>query len=87
MIGPVFVDTNVLVYCSDLSDPAKRARAEAWHALLWQSRSGRVSFQVLLEPYLTLTRKSKPGFDHEEARRTVRDLAAWRPIPVDLGII
>ena len=87
MIGPVFVDTNILVCCSDLSDPAKQARADAWHTLLWQARSGRVSFQVLLELYVTLTRKLKPGLNPEEAREIVRDLAAWRPIPVDLGVI
>ena len=29
MTGPVFVDTNVLVYRHDASEPAKQARAEA----------------------------------------------------------
>lgn len=87
MIGQVFVDTNVLVCHSDFSDPAGPARAEAWHTLLWLARSGRVRFQVLLELDVTLTRKEKPGLDPEEAREIVRDLAAWRPIPVDRGII
>ena len=29
MIAPVFVDTNVLVYRHDSTDPVKQARAEA----------------------------------------------------------
>ena len=31
MTGPVFVDTNVLVYRADASDPTKQARADAWY--------------------------------------------------------
>ena len=30
MIGPVFVDTNVLVYRHDASDPVKQSRAHDW---------------------------------------------------------
>jgi len=87
MIGPVFVDTNVLVYRSDASEPAKQARAESWYEFLWRSRTGRVSYQVLLELYATLTRKLKPGFDPQEAREIVSELSAWQPITVDLGVV
>ena len=51
MTGPVFVDTNVLVYRADASDPTKQARADAWYRFLWRSRAGRLSFQILLELY------------------------------------
>ena len=34
MTGPVFVDTNVLVYRHDTSDIAKQTLADAWHRLL-----------------------------------------------------
>ena len=87
MTAPVFVDTNVLVYRSDASDAVKQGRAEAWHALLWQSRVGRLSIQVLLELYSTLTRELRPAFDPKEAREIVQELAAWRPIPVDLHVM
>lgn len=87
MTGPVFVDTNVLVYRSDASDPERQTRAEAWYRFLWRSRSGRLSFQVLSELYSTLTRKLKPGFDQREAREIVRELTAWGPVPVDSGVL
>ena len=87
MTGPVFVDTNVLVYRCDASDGAKQARADAWYAFLWRSRAGRLSVQVLLELYSTLTRKMKPGFDAREARQIVRELTHWQPIPVDLTVV
>jgi predicted nucleic acid-binding protein len=87
MTGPVFVDTNVLVYRSDASDPVKQARADAWYRFLWRSRNGRLSFQVLLELYSTLTRKLTPGFDEPEAREIVRELTVWQPVPVDLTVV
>lgn len=39
MTGRVFVDTNVLVYRADASDPVKQARADAWYTF----RTGRSS--------------------------------------------
>ena len=87
MTGPVFVDTNVLVYWRDDSDPVKQSRAEDWIAYLGRRRAARISFQVLRELYATLTRKAKPAFDAEEARAIVRDLATWLPVAVDLAIL
>lgn len=87
MTGPVFVDTNVLVYRSDASDGVKQARANEWYVFLWRSRAGRLSVQVLLELYSTLTRKMKPGFDAREARQIVRELTEWQPIPVGLTVV
>ena len=47
-------------------------------------RQGRISFQVLQEFYLKVTRK----WPHvqQDARSEVRDLLAWRPVTVD-GVI
>ena len=87
MTGPVFVDTNVLVYRHDSSDPAKQSRAEDWYSYLWRSHSGRLSVQVLQELYATLTRKLKPGMGGAKARQIVRALAAWQPVPVNLTIM
>jgi len=87
MTGPVFVDTNVLVYRHDDRHQAKQARAEAWYQFVWRLRLGRLSFQVLQELYSVLTRKLVPRFDLHEARALVRDLAAWQPVAVDLHLI
>ena len=87
MTGPVFVDTNVIVYRFDTSDPLKQSRAVDWFTFLWNRRSGRVSFQVLQEAYAALTRKLKPAMAGADARRIVRALAAWRPVTLDLGIL
>lgn len=83
----VFVDTNVLLYRHDGSKPEKQKAAETWLTHLWQTRSGRLSTQVLQEFYLNATQKLKPGLDREIARQEVMDLTAWHPIPVDFQVI
>ena len=83
MTARVFVDTNVLVYQLDRREPDKQAQASAWLDHLWASRSGRISFQVLQEFYVTVTRKLAPGLEPEAARKIVRALWSWRPVAVD----
>jgi predicted nucleic acid-binding protein len=80
---PVFVDTNVLVYARDAGETVKQPQARAWLEHLWRTRSGRVSFQVLQEFYVTVTKKLDPGLTQTEARAELRSLLAWRPAPVD----
>ena len=87
MTGPVFVDTNVIVYRYDTRVPTKQSRADDWLKLVWSSRSGRLSFQVLQEFYATTTRKLRPAMAAVEAQRIVRGLAAWRPVPIDLPVL
>jgi predicted nucleic acid-binding protein len=84
---PVFVDTNVLAYARDASEPEKQPQAAAWTEHLWRTRTGRLSFQVLQEYYATTTRKLKPGLSPEQARADVRDLLAWRPVPVGAEVL
>jgi len=83
----VFVDTNVLVYARDASEPDKQPRAAAWVEHLWRTRTARLSFQVLQEYYATTTRKLEPGLSPEQARADIRDLLAWRPVPVGAEVL
>lgn len=84
---PVFVDTNVLVYARDASEPEKQPQAAAWIDHLWRTRTARLSFQVLQEYYATTTRKLAPGLTPEQARADVRDLLAWRPVSVGTELL
>lgn len=79
----VFVDSNVLVYACDASEPVKQARASAWLERLWRTRTGHLSTQVLHEAYVTMTRKLRPGMPPADARDVLRDLLAWRPLALD----
>jgi predicted nucleic acid-binding protein len=46
-----FVDTNILLYAYDYSEPIKQAKAQALLEDLWQRREGCLSVQVLQEFY------------------------------------
>ena len=87
MIAPVFVDTNILVYLQDGSDPARQSCAESWITFLADHRLARISFQVLQELYATLTCKLEPRFEVEEAKEIVRELSVWQPVVIDLVVM
>lgn len=87
MTGRFFVDTNVLVYSRDASEPSKQKQAIAWMERLWGEQTGRLSFQVLIEFYVTVTNKLRPGMELQNAREDVCFLFAWRPIPVDARVV
>lgn len=82
-----FVDTNVLVYARDASEPDRQPQAQAWIEHLWATGEGRLSTQVLNEFYVTVTRKLHPGLERSAARADVLDLRAWRPATVDAAMI
>jgi len=87
MTVKVFVDSNVLVYARDASEPGKQEKALAWMERLWTPGTGCLSFQVLQEFYVTVTEKLKPGLDAGHARSDVRSLLTWHPVPIDGRVI
>jgi predicted nucleic acid-binding protein len=87
MTGPVFVDTNVLFYARDASELVKQPLAMKWLARLWRERTGRLSWQVLNEFYVNVTRKLSPAMSPAAARVHVEMLTAWDPVPVDGKVI
>jgi predicted nucleic acid-binding protein len=79
----VFVDSNILIYSQDATDSHKQARAQDWLEHLWQNRSGRISYQVLREVYLNLTRKVPNPLPAPRVRALVRLFFPWNPRPQD----
>ena len=59
-----FVDTNVLLYEIDASEPKKRSQAHSWIDMLWEENSGALSWQVLHEFYMNATRKLRSSASH-----------------------
>jgi len=78
MIGRIFLDTNVLVYAYDRSEPEKQRRAiRLLDALVVQGR-GVVSTQVLAEFFVTVTRKIAAPLTVEEGYERVQNyLRFW----------
>jgi len=85
MSGLVFVDTNVLLYAVDVGDKRKHDAAMAWRRRLWETRQGRVSFQVLQEFYANVFRKWPQSLD--SARVEILDLFAWQPVVISAEIL
>ncbi len=82
-----FVDTNILVYARDNTEPEKQPIAKQWLTHLWQQESGRISTQVMNEYYVTVTQKLKPGLSREQARADLRALAVWQPLEISTQLI
>ena len=87
MSDNVFVDTNILLYSRDASEPEKQALASARLDELWEAHTGRLSVQVLNEFFVNATRKLDPGLSPEEAWDDIEALSAWEPLPLDMAIL
>lgn len=87
MSDNIFVDTNVLVYARDASEPEKQPTAIDVMASLWRDRNGRISMQVCSEYFVTVTQKLDPGMDRAKAWDDVVSLFVWSPVPIDEKIM
>jgi predicted nucleic acid-binding protein len=79
----VFVDSNILIYSQDATDSQKQIEAFDWLEQLWRTRTGRISFQVLREVYVNLTRKVPLPLSAAKAQNLVRLFLLWNPRPED----
>jgi predicted nucleic acid-binding protein len=82
-----FVDTNVLVYAHDRSETRKQSIAQALLEVLWRTRSGVLSTQVLQEFYVVTTRKFDPPMRRGAAREIVALYGEWPIVQVDVALI
>jgi len=82
---PAFLDTNVLVYCTDAGAPAKREQARALVSMLSSQGEAVVSTQVLIELFHTLTRKQ--SLPPAAAQALVLACTAWPVIDSDLALV
>jgi predicted nucleic acid-binding protein len=82
-----FVDTNVLVYAHDRSEPAKQPIARVLLAGLWRDRAGAISTQVLQEFYVVVTRKFDPPMGRAAAREVVALYGEWPVVQVDVPLV
>lgn len=83
MTQPIFVDTNILLYCFDSRDEDKRSGAQAWVACCWRMQCGRISTQVLNEFYSNARKKFSSAISAGDARAEVRRYQHWQPWSID----
>lgn len=83
----VFLDTNVLAYLLDPSEPVKQARALERLDAERRERELVVSTQVLQELYVALTRGSTPITSPERAEAAVRAASRYLVVGIDTALV
>lgn len=82
---PVFFDTNILVYCTDLTNPAKQAIARQTVVQASLRGDAWVSTQVLIELFNVLIRRQH--IPAPAAMGLVSSYTAWPVVDSDLGLV
>ena len=84
----MMIDTNLLVYVYDLSEPERRRRAIDVLQYLFDNKSGALSAQVLSEFYNTVTRKLRPPLTPVQAEAQLQALVrVWPVFPVTAQVV
>ena len=80
MSARFFLDTNILIYAMDPSDPEKQSVALRWVGRAHETGLGVVSYQVVQEWFYAVLRKAKVRYTPEEAEAVYRTLLEplWR---------
>lgn len=87
MSDNIFVDTNILLYARDASEPEKQAVAAQRLDQLWDGQNGKLSVQVLNEYFVNVTRKLDPGLSPDEAWDDIEALSVWEPLQMDMPLL
>jgi predicted nucleic acid-binding protein len=80
MSGKAFVDTNILLYAHDVSDPAKNRKAVELLTQLWADGNGVLSTQVLQEFAANLQRRISLTMTYAEVRRRIELYLEWKVV-------
>jgi predicted nucleic acid-binding protein len=85
--GATFVDTSILVFAHDASEPYKQPIARARLEELWVTRSGVLSSQVLQEFYAVATRIQKLSMSPAEAREIIELYSSWSMVSLEPALL
>jgi predicted nucleic acid-binding protein len=88
MTANVFIDTNLLVYAYDISEPEKRARATDLLNTIAGGDLGAISTQVLVEFTNAITRKIPFPLSAADAYGQVEEMVrVWRVLELNARIV
>lgn len=80
MRGEILVDSNLLVYAYDRSEPAKQRTAARVLDRLFDSRTGVLTAQVLAEFFVVVTRRITAPLDLRTAAERVHNFVLSWPV-------
>ena len=82
-----FLDTNILVYAYDSSDPEKQARAQTLLTQGIEQEDAVLSAQVLGEFFVVVTRRIKEPLSAEQAEQVIDLLSILPVVEVDVKLV
>jgi predicted nucleic acid-binding protein len=85
--GKMFIDTNILVSAYDASAGEKHKKALEIMENLWDSGNGIISFQVLQEFFVNVTKKISKPLNVIATKEIVKDLLKWKTVIINGEII
>ncbi len=77
-----FIDTNVLVYAVSTDEPSKQEKARAIVERGFTDGCYAISTQVLMELYVSVTRKARIKLPAAQALEYVRSFTEWHVVDV-----
>ena len=87
-MNKIFVDTNILVYAYDRSEPEKQVLALAVLDQLTEARAGVISAQVMSEFFSAITRKiSAPLLPADAYQRLENYQQSWEVVDVTPEVV
>ncbi len=82
------VDTNILVYCYDRSEPSKQGQAREILAQLVARRAGVLTTQILAEFFWAATRRLQERMSVEEAATRLENyIRSWTVVQITPAIL
>jgi len=85
---PLLLDTNILVYAYDRSEPVKQRRARVILDRLGREHAGVLSTQVLVEFFSAVTRKLVERISTQQAYYHLREyVRSWKVLSVTPEIV
>ena len=88
MTNKIFVDTNIIVYAYDRSEPEKQIRALAVLDYLTEARAGIISAQVMSEFFSATTRRIQIPLSPADAYQRLENYQqSWKIVPVTPEIV
>lgn len=87
MSDRVFLDTNIVVYAHDKTDPDKKAKSQAILFECLRTGTGVISAQVLSEFFVTITQKIEQPISPDRARKEIVLLSTMATIDIDATLV
>lgn len=84
MSDKIFLDSNIIIYAYDKSDPERQKKAQQILKDVFQNENGILSPQVLSEFFVVVTRKIKNPLSSIDAKTIISSLSFLQVEEIDL---